>query len=446
MRTKCFAFEKSMEELLHYCWKHRILPLEPLRTTDGKEVEMLNPGLHNRDAGPDFLDAKVKIDGVVWVGNVELHTRASDWHRHGHDGNPAYENIILHVVAEDDETVRRPDGKGIPQVLITIPDYVKRNYESLLHDDVAPACRKVLGSIGRLQVHCWLSALLVERMEMRTKQITERRTVLEGDWEDVFFVTLARSFGFGKNGDAFEHWALSIPMSAVGKHKDSLMQVEAIFFGQAGLLEDDGLTDEYYVRLRNEYHYLRRKFGFAPIDPHEWKFMRMRPQNFPHVRIAQLAMLYYGQRLNLSRILNVKDVEAVMGLLDTHVSDYWTTHYTFGKESARRNEKRLSDSSKRLLIINAVAPIAFCYGRYKGSEQMAEAGLELLEHMRPENNFIVRNWQAAGLMPENAADSQALIHLYRQYCSRRDCLRCRFGYEYLRQTPDFLREVEDCKG
>ena len=429
-----------MEQLLHYCWKHKIFPLHQLTTTDGKEIEVLNPGLHNTDAGPDFLDAKIKIDGVVWVGNVEIHMRTSDWFRHHHENNPAYQNIILHVVCEADDELRYPNGKAIPQLQMNIPDYIRRNYNQLLRGDVTPACARIVNNLSRLQIHSWLSALQVERMEMRAQQITERRQQLEGNWEDTFFVTIARSFGFGKNGDAFEHWAQSIPMSAVGKHKDNLLQVEAIFFGQAGLLETSLEGNEYYTRLRNEYRYLKHKFGFSPINPAEWKFLRLRPQNFPHIRIAQLAMMYYQQRINLSRILNAQRVEDIMQLFDTHVSEYWKTHYTFDSPSTLPREKHLSNASRQSLIINAVAPILFCYGRYKANEALAEKGITLLEQIPAENNFIIRNWTEAGIRPENAADTQALIQLYRNYCTRRDCLRCRFGYEYIRHTPQFLRE------
>ena len=431
-----------MEQLLHYCWKHKIFPLHQLTTTDGKEIEVLNPGLHNTDAGPDFLDAKIKIDGVVWVGNVEIHMRTSDWFRHHHENNPAYQNIILHVVCEADDELRYPNGKAIPQLQMNIPDYIRRNYNQLLRGDVTPACARIVNNLSRLQIHSWLSALQVERMEMRAQQITERRQQLEGNWEDTFFVTIARSFGFGKNGDAFEHWAQSIPMSAVGKHKDNLLQVEAIFFGQAGLLETSLEGNEYYTRLRNEYRYLKHKFGFSPINPTEWKFLRLRPQNFPHIRIAQLAMMYYQQRINLSRILNAQRVEDIMQLFDTHVSEYWKTHYTFDSPSTLSREKHLSNASRQSLIINAVAPILFCYGRYKANEALAEKGITLLEQIPAENNFIIRNWTEAGIRPENAADTQALIQLYRNYCTRRDCLRCRFGYEYIRHTPQFLREEQ----
>ncbi|MBQ9641840.1 MAG: DUF2851 family protein [Bacteroidaceae bacterium] len=432
-----------MEQLLHYCWKHKILPLRPLQTTDGRTVEVLNPGRHNRDAGPDFLDARVKIDGVLWAGSVEVHVRASDWHRHGHDGNPAYEHIILHIVGIDDERLTYPDGTPVPQVQLDVPQYVSDNYDRLLRADSLPRCKNVLGGIPKLLVHSWMSALQVERLELRMQQIMERRNQLDKNWEDTLFVTIARSFGFGKNGDAFEHWAYSIPMSAVGKHRDNLLQVEAIFFGQAGLLDDpSAAADDYFRQLQREYKFLRQKFSLTPIDRHQWKFLRLRPQNFPHIRIAQLAMMYYQGRLNLSRLLNADAVSDLKALLQTQVSDYWRTHYQFGSDLTPSSDKHLSDASMELLIINAVSPLLFSYARYVGNEDLAEHAVRLLETLKPEANSIIRSWREAGVQVENAADTQALLQLHTAYCLRHDCLRCRFGFEYIRRTPDFLREKE----
>ena len=431
-----------MEQLLHYCWKHKIFPLRELKTTDGRSFEVLNPGLHNTDAGPDFLDAKVKIDGIVWVGNVEIHVRASDWHRHRHDGNPAYENIILHVVGVEDEKLSYYNGQAVPQFVLTVPRYVADNYDHLLLADKQPPCKDVLADFPRLLIHSWPASLQVERLEMRTQQIMERHARLQWNWEDTSFVTVARAFGFGKNGDAFERWASSIPAVAVGKHRDNLMQVEAIFFGQAGFLEESFTdADEYYLRLQREYKFLRQKFSLTPMDAHRWKFLRLRPQNFPHVRIAQLAMLYHEGRLNFSRLLQADTAEEMKDLLQTHVSDYWRTHYHFHSAQTPAGDKLLSDASLELLLINAVSPVLFSYARYKSDETLAEHALRLLESLKPETNSVVRCWAEAGVQAENAADTQAILQLHTAYCLRRDCLRCRFGFEYIRRTPDFLREM-----
>jgi hypothetical protein len=296
-----------------------------------------------------------------------------------------------------------------------------------------------------------MSALQVERLEQRMEQIMKRREVCDKNWEHAFFVTLARNFGFGINGDAFERWANAVPLGAVAKHRDSLFQIEAIFFGQAGLLEPDAIpsvyaenamTDDYLLSLRKEYRYLQQKFSISPIDSSLWRFMRLRPQNFPHIRIAQLAMLYYEQHLNLSRLVNAESIPEVCELLRTRVSDYWRTHYTFASTSSSETDKNLSVSSLNLIIINSVAPILFAYGRYKGEEHLCERAIAFLESLRPESNRIIRDWENAGIHCESAADSQALIQLTRNYCEPHDCLRCRFGSEFIRRTPDLLREEE----
>ena len=434
-----------MEQLLHYTWKHKIFPLHELRTTDGRTVEVLNPGVHNTDSGPDFTGAKVKIGDNVWVGNVELHLRTSDWFRHHHDTDAAYENIILHVATRVDAPLHYPNGTEIPQLELPIPEYVKDNYGYLSHSDSTPRCKGVVESLPAFTIHNWMTSLTLARFEERTLQIMARRDSLDKNWEDTLFVTLARNFGFGINGDAFEQWAHSIPMSALAKHRDDLFQIEAIFFGQAGLL-DVHYPDDYYLRLQREYRYLRQKFSLTPIPASSWKFLRLRPQNFPYIRIAQLAMLYYEQRLNLSRLLGSSSLDDVSALLQTHVSDYWRTHYTFGGQPTQPVEKQLSQKSIHLLVINSVAPMLFAYGRYKFDQTLCDRAFSLWEQLPPEENKIIRQWAEAGVACECAADSQALIQLHRNYCLPRKCLLCKFGYEYIRRTPDFLREDKSRKG
>jgi hypothetical protein len=441
-----------MEQLLHYVWKHKILPLRPLLTTDGKEVEVVHPGTYNTNSGPDFFNAKVKIDGVQWVGNIELHVRASDWYRHKHETDASYSSIILHVVAEADTTISYPDGSAIPQLQIEIPEYIRKNYDSLVRSEQCPRCKTIVQKMPKLMIHSWMSALQSERLEERTRQIMERRESLDSNWEDTLFVTIARNFGFGINGDAFEKWAYSIPMNTVAKHRDSLLQIEAIFFGQAGFLEDDDNTIDkntcnqdngYYKLLQKEYKFLKQKFSLKPLKHSAWRFLRLRPQNFPHIRIAQLAMLYYRQRLNLSRLINAESTDDIFSLLQTNVSEYWQTHFTFSSAASTTTDKGLSKASLNLIIINSVAPILFAYGKYKSDEHLCERALSLLESIKPESNHIIREWHDAGIVCESAADSQALIQLTHSYCEPHNCLRCRFGYEFIRQTPGLLRENEN---
>ena len=430
-----------MEQLLHYCWKHKLWPVKGLATTDGQRVEVIDPGLHNRNAGPDFFNAKVKIDGTLWVGNVEIHDRASDWYQHGHEHDPHYDNVVLHVVGRADRDVQTSAGHFVPQMELAVPQAVLDNYEELLKTDQYPPCYKIIPDLTRLTVHSWMAALQTERLEQKTVAISQRAQQANGSWEDACFVTLARNYGFGINGDAFEEWARHIPLSAVGKHRDDLFQIEAIFLGQAGLLEleaiperyqQDALKEGYFAKLRNEYQYLAHKFSLSPMDYRLWRFLRLRPQNFPHIRISQLANLYYERRAGLSQLVECRDMAGLADMLRTRVTPYWETHYTFGSESVR-NAKHLSPFSINLLIINTCAPMLFAYGRHTLREDLCDRAFDFLEQLKAENNHIIRMWRECGLEVKTAGDSQALIQLKKEYCDRKDCLRCRIGYEYLKR-------------
>ena len=431
-----------MEQLLHYVWKHRLYDGAGLSTTDGREVEVIDPGLHNTDAGPDFFNAKVKIGGTLWVGNVKIHDRASDWTAHGHHTDAAYDSVVLHVVACADAATADSRGRRVAQMVMGVPPYVADNYRELLATDTYPPCYRIIPTLPPMTVTSWLAALQAERLEQKTGAISRRAAMRAGSWEEAYFVTLARNYGFGINGDAFEAWAMNVPLQAAAHHRDDPFQVEALFMGQAGLLGDgtDGrgrdkgtAADAYLARLQAEYAYLARKFSLRPIDRTLWRFMRLRPQNFPHIRISQMATLYHEGRTGLSQLLECRSADDVRQLLATHVSPYWETHYTFGAESAR-NPKRLSGQSLSLLAINTAIPMLFAYGRHTMDESLCERAFELLDSLKPENNAIIRTWRECGINARTAADSQALIQLKHAYCDRRDCLRCRFGYEYLKKA------------
>ena len=430
-----------MEQLLHYCWKHKLYPIEGLETLDGQRLEVIDPGLHNHNNGPDFFNAKVNIGGTLWVGNVEIHDKASDWYLHGHQNDSHYNNVVLHVVGIADREVQTQEGNYIPQVCITVPTAVQENYEELLRTDAYPPCYRIIPSLTPLTVHSWMAALQTERLEQKTIAIEQRAKQANGSWEDAYFITLARNYGFGINGDAFEEWAQHIPLQAVGKHRDDLFQVEAIFMGQAGLLElnaiparyqQGALNEGYFAKLRNEYQYLAHKFSLKPMNATLWRFLRLRPQNFPHIRIAQLANMYYERRNSLSALVDCQDMVAMANLLRTQVTPYWETHYTFGSESIRCS-KQVSPSSINLLIINTCIPILFAYGRHCGKEELCDRAFDFLEQIKAEHNHIIRMWQECGLEVKTAGDSQALIQLKREYCDKRECLRCRIGYEYLKR-------------
>lgn len=436
-----------MEKLLQYCWKHRILPEGELRTADGESIEIVDTGLLNTDAGPDFFNARLRIGGRLWAGNVEIHIRRNDWYAHGHDRDAAYDNVILHVVdaqsngpADADSAIRTREGRILPEVKISVPEEIRANYRELLSEDSYPPCYKIIPNVTPLSMHSWMAALQTERLKQKTEAIAERVFMLKGDWEHAYFITLARSYGFGSNSDALEQWARNMPMTSVAHHRDNLFQIESIFFGQAGMLniaavrerlQLETAADEYFQRLQSEYGYLKHKFQMTDKYAPQWKYMRMRPQNFPTIRIAQLARLYYERRTSLSQLIECDTIDKLRKMFHCGVSDYWQTHYTFGHES-QPSAKQLSAASISLLMINCAIPMIFAYGRQTGSEALCNRALDLLESLPPENNTITRMWKQVGLESRSAGDTQALIQLKKQYCDRKDCLQCRIGYEYMK--------------
>lgn len=420
-----------MEQLLHYVWKHKIFPLKELKTTTGQQVEVIDTGLANTDAGPDFFNAKLKLDGVLWIGNIEIHERSSDWFKHGHHADAGYNSVILHIASEIDTEISRSNGERIPQIQLICPEAVRTNYKELLETDSYPPCYRIIPSLPPFTAHSWMTALQMERFEQKATLLNERLKRCQGNWEDAFFITLARNFGFGLNGDAFETWAHRLPFRAVDKHRNDLFQIEAIFFGQAGILEDsDG--DGYYLRLKKEYTYLQHKFGLIPMDASLWRFLRLRPANFPHIRIAQLACLYHRAYGLLSRIMETETLQGVRDILKGGTSEYWLTHYTFGGSSPSR-PKTLSNTSLDLLIINTVVTFLYAYGLHKGNRVLCARAGSFLEELKAENNYITHMWEQCGMKASNAADSQALIQLKKEYCDKKKCLYCRIGYEYLKR-------------
>lgn len=420
-----------MEKLMQYVWKHRLWRSEDMVTNTGKKVRVVDPGLLNTDAGPDFFNAKIEIDGHMWVGNVEMHYRATDWKRHRHDSDKAYDSVILHVVAKDDAPVRRTNGELIPQLVLEVSPQFNADYASLLGATIEVPCATKIKQVPHLTIVEWVEGLAFERLHGKVERIHQLLDSFNGSWEDVCYVTLARNFGFGINNDAFERLARRTPLRLLGKHSDSVLQIEALLFGQAGMLDAQkpGM-DSYYNQLCTEYAFLSNKFQLTPMEKESWKLFRIRPQNFPYRRIAMLAQFIEGGFRMMNRILETEGEKEMRALFEMELSGYWTKHYTFGKPNERATAT-LSRSSIDIILINTVAPLLYAYGELTGNYEMTDKAIKLLEDLRAESNSIVSHFVAYGIDCPDALTSQALVQLKREYCDARKCIYCKIGHHLL---------------
>lgn len=420
-----------MEKLMQYVWKHRLWRSEDMVTNTGKKVRVVDPGLLNTDAGPDFFNAKIEIDGHMWVGNVEMHYCATDWKRHRHDSDKAYDSVILHVVAKDDAPVRRTNGELIPQLVLEVSPQFNADYASLVGATIEVPCAEKIKQVPHLTIVEWVEGLAFERLHGKVERIHQLLDSFNGSWEDVCYVTLARNFGFGINNDAFERLARRTPLRLLGKHSDSVLQIEALLFGQAGMLDAQkpGM-DSYYNQLCTEYAFLSNKFQLTPMEKESWKLFRIRPQNFPYRRIAMLAQFIEGGFRMMNRILEAEGEKEMRALFEVELSGYWTKHYTFGKPNERATAT-LSRSSIDIILINTVAPLLYAYGELTGNYEMTDKAIKLLEDLRAESNSIVSHFVAYGIDCPDALTSQALVQLKREYCDARKCIYCKIGHHLL---------------
>ena len=426
--------------MLQYIWKHRLYAEAGLVTTDGTPVFVIDCGLSNPDAGPDFFNAKIRIGDTVWVGNVEIHERSSDWVQHHHQRDKSYDTVILHVVRRHDANVFRTNGEAILQAVLTVPEKIEKNIEWLLSRETPVACaeRLATATIPPLHLSAWMSALLTERLERKTGDIFVRLKNNFKDWNEVFYLTLVRNFGFGVNGDAFELLAASLPYKYILKHRNNPLQIEALFFGQAGLLEDESSPnvpiqdddDVYRLFLRREYNFLQKKYHLQPVDSFLFKKLRIRPANFPYVRIAQLAALWIAHDVLFSKILETTDIKTLRNFFRVEPSGYWKNHYGFHAVSDAKN-KPVGKYALDILLINTVVPTLFAYGKYQNRPEFCERALQLLEEIKPERNSIVTLFRQSGFSVKNAGDTQALIQLRRAYCDKKKCLYCRIGFRMI---------------
>ncbi|MDO9258231.1 MAG: DUF2851 family protein [Bacteroidales bacterium] len=419
------------EEFLHYIWQYRLYSPNLVLQT-GEQVEVLHPGVHNTDSGPDFFNAKIRIGKTIWAGNIEIHILSSDWKRHNHQQDMSYDTVILHVVWRDDLPVFRKDSTQIPTLELD-GLYNENSWKNYLKFMASPKwipCDTMISNVDSFLRNAWLDRVLVERLERKSLQVEHILSLTKNDWSHTFYRLLAHNMGFKLNNQAFEMLAQSLPYQFLAKHADDLFQVEAMVFGQAGLL-GTSFTDEYPQKLKKEYEFLKSKFDLTPIDSHLWRFMRLHPGNFPTLRLAQFASVIHHSKSIISELFSSNDVKTYRNLFGAEASGYWNTHYTFDKPSALKR-KTLGLSSIDLLIINLVAPILVAYGRWKNDTPMIEKAVDLLMQLKSENNTYTRNWVKIGIFAKDAAISQSLIELKSQYCDNKKCLSCAIGIQLLK--------------
>lgn len=415
---------------MHYVWLHKLWLNGNAATVDGRRVRIIDPGLHNNNAGPDFFNAKLQIGDDMWCGNVEIHVKASDWFRHGHDRDSAYDSVILHVVACDDMRVCRPDGSEMPQMVMACAPDFSVSYDAMVNNDAQPACHDEIPSFPAIYLTDWLSSLAYERLFQKTDHIRDLYNRLGGNWNETLYVTLARALGFGINSEAFERLALATPLHCLMKHRDSPETVEGTLFGQAGFLDNPADNSFYVRRMQEEFCFMSAKFNLVRPASLGWRMARMRPQNFPHRRIATLASLIGRGFTIAADIFNVKNESDARRLFDIDLTGYWSRRYNFNAESSP-TVKALSNDSITLLIINVVVPMLYAYGQLFDDNARMETAVDILHTLKPENNTIIRMFTDAGFECRDAFTSQALLQLRRNYCEPRKCLYCRLGHRIL---------------
>jgi len=433
------------EEFLHYLWKFRLFDGKDLFTKTGEPVEIIKCGEPNSDSGPDFFNAKIKIGKTIWAGNVEIHVHASDWETHKHQNDKAYDNVILHVVHEADVTLKRRNGEIMPTLELKgkIQEGIYKKYLSFKTNNSWIPCNTQIQSIDSFSVNHWLDRLLIERLERKTLSIIELLRENQNNWEETFYQFLAGGFGLKLNTHPFDLLAKSLPLNVLAKHKDNPFQIEALLFGQAGLLApgptpaSEEKEDDYKKQLFDEYEFLRKKFKLKPIDGHLWKFMRLHPPNFPTIRIAQFANLICKSLHMFSKVIEATNIYNIQSLLHAEASDYWISHYRFERPSSPR-KKILGQETKNILIINVVVPFLFVYGKQKGEPQLIERALEFLAKIEGEKNSIIEKWNSLGIKSENAYQTQGLLQLKNEYCAKKRCLECSIGVKLL--APSRVKE------
>ncbi|MCC9167172.1 DUF2851 family protein [Pontibacter harenae] len=422
------------EAFLHYIWQHQYFEKTELMTVEGEQLQVLKTGFYHTNAGPDFKEALIKIGDVEWSGSVEVHLKASDWQRHQHQTDQKYNQVVLHVVWEADQEILRTDGTAIPTLELKnrVEPIMLLRYEKLQQAISTIPCASFWPTVPDITKTMMLERALTERLELKGEEVWEIFSNYGNDWEQTTYAILCRSFGFKINQQAFEMLAKVLPWQVVRRHQHNLLQLEALLFGQAGFLEE--VQDEYGQQLQKEYVFLSHKYKLKPMQRHQWNFLRMRPANFPTVRLSQLAVVLAQHQHLFTMLLEGQTIKQYESLFIVPVSAYWQQHYNFGK-SLKTTQKSIGKSSVQNLIINAVVPLLAAYAQYSQNRNYLEKAIALLEKVKEASNSITRHYEELGWQAKTAADNQAALGLYKLYCGPVNCLRCAIGNKILKQSP-----------
>lgn len=423
------------EDFLHYVWQFRSFDNNDLKTAEGENLKIIHQGFLNKNAGPDFNNGKIQLGETLWAGNVEIHIKASDWLKHNHQSDTSYENVILHVVYENDVEIRRIDGSVLPVLELKnrIADELIQQYEKLFLTLTDFPCMAQIQYVDKLIIDSFLSRTIIERFEQKSQQVIETLNALNGNWDETFYRFMARNFGFKVNALPFELFSKAISQQIYGKHKDNSLQIEALVFGSAGFLNGK-FDEEYPQKLQIEFHFLRKKYNIKPIEVSIWKFMRMRPQNFPTIRLAQFAALIVKANHLFSKVMETSNIAELRAMFDDlPVNEYWKTHYHFKKE-ALRVTTQIGKTSVDNILLNTVAVFLFAYGKFTATQFYINRAVNLLEDLPAEQNAITDKFTSAGVKIDNAFISQGILQLKKEYCDQKKCLSCGIGIKILKQA------------
>lgn len=421
------------EDFLHFLWQNKFFT-QQLTTVNNDLITVLNPGFHNHNSGPDFSNARIMIGETLWAGNVEIHINSSDWFKHGHQNDEAYTNVVLHVVYKHD-AVGKFSGMPVCELQGKIDANLYSAYSEFLYKQKFVPCIDYLYKIPATDMTLWLERMLIEKLQHKADFIQNALIASNNDWEEALYHVLARSFGFNINSLPFEMLSRSISYKILARHSDNRFQIEALLFGQAGMLSQD-LIDPYGQSLLKEYAFLRKKYHLAPINSSLWKYMRLRPVNFPSIRIAQFASLIAANVGLLSKIVSLNTIDEMMEMLQVSASPYWDNHFVFDHSTSGKT-KNLGKEAARLLIINSILPFIFVYGSSIGNDSLCNKSLAMFEKLPGEKNALIDKWRAAGLNTDNAYNTQALMGLKTSYCDKKKCLNCRIG-NIMIKDPEFV--------